>query len=804
VHSATPLTTTRKEVPFDRERSEHVVKYITYKVTFLHGVAVRNIPSYDAPELVAGVKANQLVETCSDMRIQEVIATTGQKIVWMQLISHFDGWVPMCTPAGEPMFELVNDQSPERLTVSSATPASPTKGVTSKMLSEGDLEIGAVESPNRSSKRSIMRYDGTDANVLRIQSQTMKTNPCFRVVSCGENSNLGMQCGLYFALPGYSNKVWSSFNDLHVAENAFHLCVIDRVSGEVDFAYAYDVIGDGQTTEGRRLRHLVHDLNQTHDGKIVVVFTTGTPGTSHRKFGGLGQALDRCGCTGDFYKTTVEEDSAFILIGIAGNGQGTGYEVIQGGGKAANIDLNFEIISGGFNVCDIEKGVFDSYCCCSNKSFIFAVFQKRTAEENDKWRAVQMKSMPSYYTLCRLEHEELCAWFTGIPGCGKLMSPLTISMSICGLGHFFTKVGTKAWYYVIWKIGRFFLLCLGYWTDDLVETYEIHKNVREMSVIWEKPFQRKSKDAYNAYRLQLRGNHRKNNEDTSIIASKPKKRFADYFISLPAFMAPEGGWIEDSSTHEETEEMVAAQQEDLKRKLRAHYAAAIHAMVATRAVLLHAIPALSFLSIYATTMSATPIMVHSKRLANNLPELIISEPFVEARAQEQESIDEQEWIRRVNFVENQNRLPNPKYEKVQGKFVKVGTVEHALRAEINNHNRERVKEIMQSPSRVVDEWIVAINGITLYMTESRGINFLINLYKFILTVGMIWTSQDKMKYWMASSVLILFPHCLFVALGAVTVMGKALYITDKDLEDAGLYRDGLLQPAEMEFTIRGN
>ena len=116
----------------------------------------------------------------------------------------------------------------------------------------------------------------------------------------------------------------------------------------------------------------------------------------------------------------------------------------------------------------------------------------------------------------------------------------------------------------------------------------------------------------------------------------------------------------------ESEEMVAVQQEDLKRKLRANYAATLHALVATRGVLLQAIPLLSVVSIFASTMSSTPILMHSQSMTANLPEMLVSSPFAEARAQEQELIDEQEWIRRANLTEDQNCVPNPKIKKLKG------------------------------------------------------------------------------------------------------------------------------------------
>ena len=218
--------------------------------------------------------------------------------------------------------------------------------------------------------------------------------------------------------------------------------------------------------------------------------------------------------------------------------------------------------------------------------------------------------------------------------------------------------------------------------------------------------------------------------------------------------------------------------------LRHNYSELLYAIVATRGVLLQAIPSLTILSIFASTMSRTPIMVHSERLAGNLPELIISKPFVEARVMEQELIDEQEWIRRANLTEDQNCVQNPKTKIFKGVQV---TVDPKLRMKIEAENelsRKRMIEIINMPTRCVDEWIVAINGTTIYVTESRSINFCLNLYKFILTIGMLWTDPDKLMWWMASAVIVLLPYCVLTALGAIVVLGKALYITDNDLEHA--------------------
>ena len=99
--------------------------------------------------------------------------------------------------------------------------------------------------------------------------------------------------------------------------------------------------------------------------------------------------------------------------------------------------------------------------------------------------------------------------------------------------------------------------------------------------------------------------------------------FRDRFPSLPGFMTPESGWIEeDLEPNDESDLMTEVQQEVLKRKLRTNYSMMLHAIVASRVVLLQVIPVFTCVSIYASIMSSSPIMVHSKKLRENLPNQI--------------------------------------------------------------------------------------------------------------------------------------------------------------------------------------
>jgi len=792
VKAATPSTSTRNEILDETSNTslsiEHKIKYLNFRVVFEKGVNVRASPSYDDALIIGSINEGGSIETCSDIQAVVVIAPNGVAITWIQLVSHYNGWVPTSTLDGQQVFELI----PEAI-LPLAEPMLP-DSVSTDNVDVGDLdaaENGTGSPPashSRASKRrsSAMRYDGVLQNMLRIQDDSEKCKPAFRVISTGSNGKADVANGVYFSLPGYSVKIWAAYNDMRVDDDAYHLCIVDRASGKIESAFAYDITGKGEKTQGRRLRHLVYDLKAADASKIVIVFRTGNPGTMSRLSGGLPEAMFRCGASDAFVSSEFETNSAYVLIGIGGASKGEGFELNHGGNRCASIDTNFELTDSGFFMKHVEpRSVGTNSCFCGRGSYLNAVFAKRTKEENKKWKEAQKNNMPSYFTLCRLEYQEFCEAF--LWKCCHRLSPLSFLLTVTGCGHVLTKTGLRASYLVGWKIFNFFLLCIGLWTDDLVEMYKIHEHVRHMSIVWDKPFQRKSKAAYDRdkARAQEDALRIRKEKDASRGKTTPAKSFRDYLPSLPAWMTPAGGWLKDASSKEETVDMAEAQQVDLKRMLRHNYSELLYAIVATRGVLLQAIPSLTILSIFASTMSRTPkVMVLSKRLAGNLPELLISKPFIEARVMEQELIDEQEWIRRANLTEDQNCVQNPKTKMFKGVRVKVDPNLRKRIEEGNELSRKRMREIISMPTRSVDEWIVAINGTTIYVTESRSINFCLNLYKFILTIGMLWTDPDKLIWWMASAVMVLLPYCVLTALGAVVVLGKALYITDDDLEHA--------------------
>jgi len=635
-----------------------------------------------------------------------------------------------------------------------------------------------------------------DEQLERIASSTVKSKAAFRIVAVGtkgtelksrDHQSMTLNRGFFFAKAGYNIKLWEAFPSVLV-DNAYYLSKIERSTGFCIFSRPYDIQKDGKLTEGRVLADLVADLNMCTDEHLICVYTSGDP-KPNRLSGGLPEALYRCGASrNQFGADEFEAHCAYALVSVGGCGENAGLEICQGGGKSgvhAVIDVSFEVHDDGFKMLDVHKDDVEEYWCLPSDSYLLTAFQKRTQQENFEWKEAQKISLPSYWTLCKLEYSELRHGYCESLGVWGNFPCFIVAM--IGFGHIFTAVGRQAWYLVAWKLYKFMLLCFGVWSDDVVEMFKVHECIKNMSVVWEKPYKRKSDEAYAAYREKISQNRAEELRKKRIVADSDSRPFWSFrYTPTPKILSASDEYIEKKMAHAmkrhtESEEMDTVQLEESKRKLRQDYSALVSAIVSTRSVILQLIPSLTVVSIFASIMSGTPIFVSSKKLHRNLPEMIISEPFTEARAQEQESIDETEWIRKTQVSEEQNCVPNPYHKMVRGKLRVVSREAREAIEKGNEYSRAKMRRIINMPSRTVDEWVVAINGLALYVTESRLINFGINLYRFILTIGILYSKPENLKFWMLSAIVILVPYAWLLACKVTVIVGKALYITDSDL-----------------------
>ena len=61
--------------------------------------------------------------------------------------------------------------------------------------------------------------------------------------------------------------------------------------------------------------------------------------------------------------------------------------------------------------------------------------------------------------------------------------PISYIVAFSGVGHLCTVVGRKHWGIAIWKYYLFLCVCVGFWTDETYEAYEIEELVKEFTIL---------------------------------------------------------------------------------------------------------------------------------------------------------------------------------------------------------------------------------------------------------------------------------------------------------------------------------
>ena len=112
----------------------------------------------------------------------------------------------------------------------------------------------------------------------------------------------------------------------------------------------------------------------------------------------------------------------------------------------------------------------------------FAHYEKmsRIADVNrlERKKALEENKLPPYYRLCIMEHKELQQSLKSIKVLRTLAGPLSLALIVCSLGHILTEIGRRHWAIVARKYLLFIGACLGIWTDETYEAYELESLVK--------------------------------------------------------------------------------------------------------------------------------------------------------------------------------------------------------------------------------------------------------------------------------------------------------------------------------------
>lgn len=156
----------------------------------------------------------------------------------------------------------------------------------------------------------------------------------FRVIAGGGSAtSLPASGGLYVQGAAYSGLARS-----------YTVTRIRRSDGAVTYDQAFDVYGTAGADAA-----MAAALNATDSSYIVVVRSYDEP-QANRLTGGLAAAMYRCGASrAVFGSSQFRYRSAYVLVGIAGCGEGNGAEAYQGSVDAdpnAWVDMAFQVVAG--------------------------------------------------------------------------------------------------------------------------------------------------------------------------------------------------------------------------------------------------------------------------------------------------------------------------------------------------------------------------------------------------------------------------------------------------------------------------
>ena len=114
----------------------------------------------------------------------------------------------------------------------------------------------------------------------------------------------------------------------------------------------------------------------------------------------------------------------------------------------------------------------------------FHNLEKSSGDANDriekKWHEAvhqpDSEGLPPYYRLCIMEQQELQELLSQTktpPFLQICFIPFSCLVIVSNIGHLVTAVGRKNWLIVIWKYALFGCICVGIWTDEIYEAYEL-------------------------------------------------------------------------------------------------------------------------------------------------------------------------------------------------------------------------------------------------------------------------------------------------------------------------------------------
>jgi hypothetical protein len=210
-------------------------------------------------------------------------------------------------------------------------------------------------------------------------------------------------------------------------------------------------------------------------------------------------------------------------------------------------------------------------------------------------------TLPSYYELSLVVQEELHEF---------IIQPFSSILALIGIGHFFTPTGTYYWKVVFHNYKVFLVVCLGIWTDEAVEAYDLEENCARVSVD-DRSFLKRTEQ-------------KKEIIESNLPIAKPRDR--KFSAQLLGFTITQAGTNnsrgdpQDSNNKDKYKLRLSGHH---KQNMREVLPSIISVLICSRVILFQIVPSLVLFATISMTLASFPLFIFSEFLAETLPPLIV-------------------------------------------------------------------------------------------------------------------------------------------------------------------------------------
>ena len=189
----------------------------------------------------------------------------------------------------------------------------------------GNLQAVAVDAKYLDITNTLANSLGSEVSTRSLLSANFTTlsNNYSTQVGNVQTFSVAAKGGSATGAPGLF--VNSSTSSANVVGRSYNVWVIDRTSGVINSFTTYDIYASATNATS-----MATALNALGTDKLVIIATNGDSSVN-RLVNGLDTAMYRCGASRNVYGSqNYKVNAAYILVGVPGDGEGTGVERYKG------------------------------------------------------------------------------------------------------------------------------------------------------------------------------------------------------------------------------------------------------------------------------------------------------------------------------------------------------------------------------------------------------------------------------------------------------------------------------------------